>query len=251
MRTRRVPCKGVCEECCQDRHCSDRPAGQRSCVDNVCTCKGPGLTCTSSPQCCAGSLCCPTATGAICVAGTACSARTRSVRLGPSRSASEKNRAGGSCGWRLAPEPPFTSVQIAQALRPASARLTIRVPCGSARLAWPSLRRRRRCCGPRVRAGSLGHDALPTFMATENAATRDGRWRRLSLEGRQSTQRPVMERWAVRRRTKCASELSAESALPHDAQEFGPHRKPPHCGFTPCPERGVIVQVIPPANRNA
>jgi hypothetical protein len=65
-------CKGVCEECCQDRHCSGRPAGQQSCVDSVCTCKGPGVTCTSTPQCCAGSLCCPTATGTICVAGTAC-----------------------------------------------------------------------------------------------------------------------------------------------------------------------------------
>jgi hypothetical protein len=65
-------CRGVCKECCQDRHCSDRPLGQRSCVDNVCTCKGPGLTCTSSPQCCSGSLCCATATGTICVAGTAC-----------------------------------------------------------------------------------------------------------------------------------------------------------------------------------
>jgi hypothetical protein len=55
-----------------------------------------------------------------------------------------------------------------------------------------------------------------------------------------------MERWSVRRRTKCASEPGAELALLHDAQELGPHRLPPLCGFTHCPERGVIVRVIPP-----
>ena len=65
-------CKGVCEECCQDRHCSDRPAGQRSCVNNVCTCKGPGLTCTSLGQCCSG-VCCPTPDGLVCCAnGQSC-----------------------------------------------------------------------------------------------------------------------------------------------------------------------------------
>ena len=73
-------CKGgVCQQCCRDRHCSDRPPGQRSCVANVCTCLGTGATCTSSPQCCF-EVCCPSAfpggeiRNICCNSGQSCSA---------------------------------------------------------------------------------------------------------------------------------------------------------------------------------
>ena len=69
-------CGGTCREYCMNTEC---PADQPDCHDGACTCRGSGLACGSSTECCPGNACfsgfCCTRSGLPCVTPEQCCSR--------------------------------------------------------------------------------------------------------------------------------------------------------------------------------